>query len=133
MAENDLNTKGYVPTGSNTVSNSSVGVGLPNQKEIDKEIQSGGDFLQTNIPATIDGQVNPNVDYRKIFTGTSGTSFYDNPNFKKDIENATSFNSNVTLSDKYAPLFQMSEQEFRNSVANGLKSGNPIMLSLIHI
>lgn len=127
MAENDLNTKGYVPTGSNTVSNSSVGVGLPNQKEIDKEIQSGGDFLQTNIPATIDGQVNPNVDYRKIFTGTSGTSFYDNPNFKKDIENATSFNSNVTLSDKYAPLFQMSEQEFRNSVANGLKSGSPIM------
>ena len=142
MAENDneLNTKGYVPTGFNTnfdsadQSTDNVALNKANQVEIDKrnlrnpkrDLEKG--FLQANIPATIDGQVNPDVDYRKIFTGNSGTSFYDNSNFKNDIENATSFNSNITLIDYYRPKMKtkMSDQEFRNAIAKGLKNGNPM-------
>lgn len=134
MAENDLNVRGYVPTGSNTQTNqedNNVAISRADQVEIDKrkkrdqqrELEKG--FLQTTVPATIQGQVNPNVDYNQIFKDADGNSLYDNPNFRADIENATSFTANTTLADYYAPFYNMSSEEFKNEVAKKLNTNNP--------
>ena len=135
MAENDLNVRGYVPTGSNTQTNqedNNVAVSRADQVEIDKrkqrdrqrELEKG--FLETTVPATIQGQVNPNVDYNQIFKDVDGNSLYDNPNFRADIENATSFTANTTLADYYAPFYKMSSEEFYNEVAKNLNTNTPV-------
>jgi len=137
MAENnntnELNTRGYSPSGSSNIAGQSTNVldriddvekRKRNLREQDKELEKG--FLESNVPATIDGRVNPDVDYKKIFTGTSGTDFYNNPNFKKDIETATTFNSNITFADYYQNEYKVSRKELENSINVNKQKGTPI-------
>ena len=136
MAENDntneLNTQGYSPNIDRLAGEytnvldriDQVEQKKRNLRERDKQLEKG--FLQSTVPATIDGKVNPDVDYKTIFTGTSGADYYNNPNFKSDIETATSFSSNITFADYYQQLHKVSRKELENSIRINKEKGTPI-------